>query len=300
MTYLLLGALVFSKIEGWRYLDGLFWADVTILTIGFGDFKPVTHLGRSLLFPYAAFGIFILFLVIYGITQVVFERGKSLWEVRIRDRERLRMLRQREKRKDMQNSPSSGSQSENLLDTNHSGGKAKVGEPSEVPPSLEKQQGERRRNEKRENRRRDFNTMQEIVRKSQRRQIWYSMGLWFFFSLFLWLFGAVLFHISERGQGWSYFSAVYFTFISILAIGYGDNTLHSMSGKSIFVLWSLIVVPTLTMLITTGTEAVGTPTLTGIRRWVKKHLFRKQEPPKMNKRLSSKLPAFCLGSAKTC
>jgi hypothetical protein len=30
-TYLLLGALVFSKIEGWRFLDAVYWADFTLV-----------------------------------------------------------------------------------------------------------------------------------------------------------------------------------------------------------------------------------------------------------------------------
>lgn len=33
ITYLLLGALVFSKIEGWKFLDAVYWADVTLLTV---------------------------------------------------------------------------------------------------------------------------------------------------------------------------------------------------------------------------------------------------------------------------
>lgn len=53
MAYILLGAVIFSRVEGWRYLDAVYWADVTILTIGFGDFKPSTNLGRALLLPYA-------------------------------------------------------------------------------------------------------------------------------------------------------------------------------------------------------------------------------------------------------
>lgn len=55
---------------------------------------------------------------------------------------------------------------------------------------------------------------------------------------------------------------------SLLTIGYGDNNLKSMSGKAIFVLWSLIVIPSLTMLISTGTELVGTPYLSGTKMWV--------------------------------
>ena len=77
--------------------------------------------------------------------------------------------------------------------------------------------------------------------------------------------GAYVFYTCERSRGWTYFNSVYFTFISLLAIGYGDVTLSTMAGKSFFVLWSLIVVPTLTMLISTGTEAIGYPFLMGMR-----------------------------------
>lgn len=34
LMYLLLGALLFSKIEGWDYLDAVYWADVTLFTVG--------------------------------------------------------------------------------------------------------------------------------------------------------------------------------------------------------------------------------------------------------------------------
>ena len=293
MTYLLLGALIFSKIEGWRYLDGLFWADVTILTIGFGDFQPVTHLGRSLLIPYAAFGIFILFLVIYGITQVVFERGKSLWEVEIRDRERIKILRQREERNIMQTGASSAYHSGKLLGTNQVRDQNNVGHSADAIANLEKLPGSARKIAQRENRRRDFEAMQQILRTSQKRKIWYSLATWAFFTTFLWFFGATMFFICERKEpGWTYFEALYFTYISILAIGYSDYNLQSMPGKAIFVLWSLIVVPSLTMLFTTGSEAVGIPTIKGAYLWVTLNVFREQEPPKSNKRLCSELPAF--------
>jgi potassium channel subfamily K len=40
-TYLLLGALVFSHVEKWEYLDAVYWADVTLLTVGLGDYSYV-------------------------------------------------------------------------------------------------------------------------------------------------------------------------------------------------------------------------------------------------------------------
>ena len=40
LVYLLAGAAVYSHIEGWAYLDALYWADFTLLTIGIGDYSP--------------------------------------------------------------------------------------------------------------------------------------------------------------------------------------------------------------------------------------------------------------------
>ena len=128
--------------------------------------------------------------------------------------------------------------------------------------------------------------MQRIILKAARKRIFYSISLWLFFAFFLWLVGAVVFYRAEREQGWSYFQAVYFTFVSLLAIGYGDETLHSMFSKAFFVLWSLIVVPTLTMLISIGTEAVGIPYMTGLKKWYREK-FHKQ-PQKSRKHLSGK------------
>ncbi|KAF4627508.1 hypothetical protein G7Y89_g10646 [Cudoniella acicularis] len=153
---------------------------------------------------------------------------------------------------------------------------------------------EDRKREEREARERDFEAMKDIMERSLKHRVFYSMALWGFFALFLWLFGAVLFYLSGRSEGWTYFQAIYFTFISLLAIGYGDVTLTTMSGKAIFVLWSLMVVPTLTMLISTACEAVGIPYLKGARKWFKKKLFQRglNRVPTTERKISSKLQAF--------
>ena len=39
--YLLAAAAVYSRIEGWFFLDAVYFATVTLFTIGFGDFTPV-------------------------------------------------------------------------------------------------------------------------------------------------------------------------------------------------------------------------------------------------------------------
>lgn len=66
-TVLLVGAAIYRAVEGWSLLDALYFADFTILTIGIGNLVPHTHLGRSLLFPYATAGIITLGLMVSAV-----------------------------------------------------------------------------------------------------------------------------------------------------------------------------------------------------------------------------------------
>lgn len=98
LVYLLLGALVYSKIEGWKFLDAVYWADFTTLTIGIGDdYAPATHLGRSLLFPFAMGGIIILGLVVGSIRSLILERGKKKMSARLTEKTRARLVKEIEK-----------------------------------------------------------------------------------------------------------------------------------------------------------------------------------------------------------
>ncbi|ODN83387.1 hypothetical protein L202_01531 [Cryptococcus amylolentus CBS 6039] len=50
-------SLVFSKIEGWSYLDGIYMSVQTALTIGYGDLVPSTTAGKVLVFPFSVLTI---------------------------------------------------------------------------------------------------------------------------------------------------------------------------------------------------------------------------------------------------
>lgn len=293
MAYILIGATVFSHIEGWIYLDAVYWADATILTIGFGDFTPSTILGRALLLPYAACGIFILFLIVYCIPKLVFNRASSMWEIYIRDKERIRKVKEREEQE----------RAKNEAFRNHSSN-AKPAKENKKPDqhmdtakameALESQSNERKEKD-REARKRDFLLMQDILKRSTRRRLLYSMSLWASCLLCLWLVGAACFFSFERSHGWTYFDAIYFTFTAILTIGYGDISLSSDSGKAFFVLWSLIVVPTLTMFITTTVEAVGGPYLVAQKNRVKKGICGKKISSEEKGGLISQFPIIPTG-----
>jgi potassium channel subfamily K len=70
------------------------------------------------------------------------------------------------------------------------------------------------------------------------------------------MIGAVVFWKSEKNQSWSYFESIYFSYTTLLTIGYGDFQPESNSGKPFFVFWSLLAVPTLTILISNMGDTV--------------------------------------------
>jgi voltage-gated potassium channel len=57
---LLVGAVFYSIVEGWNFLDSLYFCVVTLATVGYGDFAPVTPLGRAFTIVYILSGIGII------------------------------------------------------------------------------------------------------------------------------------------------------------------------------------------------------------------------------------------------
>ena len=55
--------------------------------------------------------------------------------------------------------------------------------------------------------------------------------------------------VEQNEQGLSYFESLYFCYVSLLTIGYGDFAPKSNAGKPFFIVWSLVAVPTMTILI---------------------------------------------------
>ena len=87
MIYLLLGALVFSAIEGWQFLDAVFWADFTLLTISLrGDLTPKTNLGCLLFIHSAISCIEIVGLVVDSIREVLNAVKKGIQKTNAKDR----------------------------------------------------------------------------------------------------------------------------------------------------------------------------------------------------------------------
>jgi hypothetical protein len=57
------GATVYHWLEGWGWLDSLYFVAITLATIGYGDFVPTTALGKVLTIFYSLNGFVILLMV---------------------------------------------------------------------------------------------------------------------------------------------------------------------------------------------------------------------------------------------
>ncbi|KAK5020107.1 hypothetical protein LTR60_000829 [Cryomyces antarcticus] len=230
MIYLLLGAMVFSKLEGWDFLDGVYWANFTLLTIGVGvDFTPKYHASRSLLFFYAIGGVVTVGLVIGSIRTLVLERGKQKFQARITEKKRESALSSIDFEKQ----------------------KIRVGLFKKVSFSEDgKGMTEHERREQ------EFHVMRKIQDRAETRRRWMALAISATAAAALWLVGAAIFMVAERNQQWSYFVSLYFAYTSLLTIGYGDLQPMSNSGKPFFVFWTLLAVPTLTILISNMGDTV--------------------------------------------
>ena len=65
-----LGTVVYHWLEGWNYLDSLYFVVVTLTTIGYGDLSPTTPLSKFLTIFYGLNGVAILLILFDEIRRV--------------------------------------------------------------------------------------------------------------------------------------------------------------------------------------------------------------------------------------
>lgn len=211
IAYLLLGAALYAHAENWSYLDAVFWADFTLLTIGLGGaLTPRTALGRGILLPYSIGGIVLIALFVISVRRILLigrSRLTNHWIELSRERLEKRLL-----------------------------------ELEETSVSMNDQT--------------TFNLVRRISLDAERRCSLTAYALSVIFIILLLLGGASFFNSAEKDNSWTYGVSLYFAYVSLLTIGYGDYIPNSESGKPFFVIWSLLSVPVLTIFINNSVDAV--------------------------------------------
>ncbi|CCC13575.1 unnamed protein product [Sordaria macrospora k-hell] len=329
------GGAVFAWLENWPggFCDGLYYCDVTILTIGFGDFAPATTAGRAFLVPFQTFGLLFLGLVISSITRFVANISadkvikrhqehsrQSTVGMSVTNENELREklgLPQKRKASDArgesegrrafsarrsslaqygrlevagrlvtfrrhsragpdgesedptsdgvtqgregdgqtQNETKEEQARQKMLKFDFGNEKGKRPESAAVGDGGKKRSEQDKRKERRqkllllkEDKDR-FDAMRQIQGETKRWKQYWALAMALLAFSVLWGFGAAVFMFTEaRISNLSYFDSMYFCWVWLLTIGYGDITPKSNIGKPFFIVWSLIAVPIITVL----------------------------------------------------
>jgi potassium channel subfamily K len=296
------GAGVFSRVCGFTYADALYFCDVTVLTIGFGDIVATNSGARGIVFPYSVIGIIFLGLMINSIRKFAVGMSKDkvikkhqlnmraqtfgrsvTSEKELRQRLGLPPRRESDTRRGsgirkQSTATAMGMRRGSLEQYGHFDvhgrtitfheKKAKTGRGgagrNHTPLSRDAKMAARKEKNSRQNKhanRREklvllreekdrFDAMREIQSDTSRFKQYYALSMSVLAFGILWCVGAVVFWCAEaRIQKLSYFEALYFCYVSLLTIGYGDFSPRSNAGKPFFVVWSLVAIPTMTILI---------------------------------------------------
>ncbi|KAF5360721.1 hypothetical protein D9756_004472 [Leucocoprinus leucothites] len=256
-AYLALGGGVFASIEGWDFVDGVYWADYTLLTIGLGSDFPVTKVaGRMLLLPYAALGIVFVGLIVSSVRALVLERGKA----RITKR---RIEKERERWEGIIDRHDEPSREDAVTRRKMRSGRdvkkfLKSRENTETKESrLKEKIHDVVANDHKIWRKHEFELMRYIERSANKTERYIALALSVAAFILVWVGGSLVFWACEiNDDHWSYPTALYFTYTSITTIGYGDFFPTTASSRPFFVIWSLVAVPTVTVLIANMGETV--------------------------------------------
>ena len=74
------GTVVYRWLEGWSYLDALYFCVISLATIGYGDLTPTTPIAKAFTIVYVINGIVILLALFDRIRSVRAERIKKIGE----------------------------------------------------------------------------------------------------------------------------------------------------------------------------------------------------------------------------
>lgn len=98
LASLILGASLFAVAENKSFFDGLWWASVTALTIGYGDLSPATAAGRAVGIALGHFWIFLIIPMIIAniLMHLIEDRDAFTHEEQIEIIERLKRIESRQ------------------------------------------------------------------------------------------------------------------------------------------------------------------------------------------------------------
>jgi potassium channel subfamily K len=281
--WLATGSIVFKAIETnyggggltWSYANALYFCEVTILTVGFGDVYPTNNVSRGLMLPYAVGGIVMLGLVVSSLTTFATDlgtanvvkkharqsRNKTIGRTVTSSTEYLQRQFQAHGEhphisapfNPVDTSAASRIEHERPRSSGHHASSSTSSQQilhfTRVASDLVSKARKPKLLLLREEKDR-FDAMRRIQKDTASFQKWSSLSFSIVAFGLMWCLGALVFWLCERRvQGMTYFKALYFCYVCLLTIGYGDIAPKSNAGRPFFVVWSLIALPTMAFLV---------------------------------------------------
>ncbi|KAL0957982.1 hypothetical protein HGRIS_000159 [Hohenbuehelia grisea] len=125
----------------------------------------------------------------------------------------------------------------------------------DIPPaeqSNERDDGKRRRGDDEKSLVEQYEAFKGGIEEEERKAFYARLTVaWSLFIVF-YILGSAIFTVTE---GWGFGAAMYFCFMAFMTIGYGDFTPVTPAGRSVFVVWALLGIATMTILISIVSEA---------------------------------------------
>jgi len=216
ILYVTIGTYIFMQMEPWSSKESMFFIITTLTTIGFGNRAPKNDHSRLFIIIYSIGGMAILAYTISVISEVLKEN------IMVSFQTQLTMFREKRYERIV---------CSNDTDKNNSNGDAVL--------NLNDFDDEE------EERKIVLNDQKQIAKKQ------------FLFSIILmissWAGGACTFYYTE---GWSFIEAIYFCFIAFSTIGFGDLVPTTSSSLSIFNIWIILEIATMTFMVSAVTNYI--------------------------------------------
>ncbi|KAL2813962.1 hypothetical protein BJX63DRAFT_393206 [Aspergillus granulosus] len=237
IVWLAIGGAIFSQVIDISYADAVYFSNVTILTLGFGDITSPDPVARGLIFPYAVIGMIMLGLVVSSIHRFAQEISRDTVMMNHIERKRKAVVRRSES--------DSSDDTKLAYQQRHSRRRPTVSTITN-PFTRTTRSSHSRLLMMREEKSR-FNAMRAIQNETARWRRWTSLVISIAVFAIVWTCGALVFWALEDDM--TYFSALYFGFCCLLTIGYGDIAPTTNAARPFFIVWSLLAIPTMTILI---------------------------------------------------